>query len=140
MLDDRPDGRTPAAAGGVLLAAAALYTLTLEGASVPCVGLSNCERTVTFGGLQVVGLVAVAVGGLGFVAIVHREPWSETVAALGGALAAVAGAYVLFAARGTLGTGLFGRFWPAIAAALLASVLLGAAAYLGGRAADLDPP
>jgi len=125
------DVRTPAAAGALLLAGAAAYTLTLEGTSVPCGALPDCQRTVSFDAGQFVGLITVGGAAVAFAALVTRRPWTREVGALGGALAAVAGAYVAFVLRATLGTPLFAPFRPPVAAALLGGGLLALAVVRG---------
>jgi hypothetical protein len=123
--------RTPAAAGATLLAAAAVFTLARQGASVPCRGLARCGRTVTFDGGQVLGLVVIGAAALAFAALLVRDGWTDGAPAASAALAALAGAYVVFVLGAVLGSALVGLLWPGVAAAIVAATLLAFAAVTG---------
>jgi hypothetical protein len=123
--------RTPAAAGATLLAAAAVFTLARQGASVPCRGLVRCRRTVTFDGGQTIGLVVVAAAALVFAALLVRDGWTDEAPAASAALAALAGAYVVFVLDAVLGSALAGLLLPGVAAATVAATLLAFAAVAG---------
>jgi hypothetical protein len=131
VTNDATAPRTPAAAGATLLAGGAVFTLARQGASVPCRGLVRCRRTVTFDGGQALGLVVVAAAALAFAALVVRDGWTDEAPAASAALAALAGAYVVFVLDAALGTGLVGLLWPGVAAATVAATLLSFAAVTG---------
>lgn len=94
--DTGTDAPWSASVGGLLLAAAALSALSLDGTTYPCPGPTACLRVMTLPPAQKWLLLGLAAGSFGFAAGVRRVPWSGRIVAATGALAMPAAGLTLY--------------------------------------------